>query len=46
MVFKGFSNEVTSGQEYNVGEKPTVTLYTNTNHHVGTPKQEQGAIPD
>ena len=24
-----------------IGEKPTVTLYTYINHHVGTPKQKQ-----
>ena len=39
MVSKGFSNVVTSGQLYNIGEKPTVILY-NINHHVGTPKQK------
>ena len=32
---------VTLGQQYNIGEKPTVTLYTYINHHVGTPKQKQ-----
>ena len=26
---------------YNIGEKPTVTLYTYINHRVGTPKQKQ-----
>ena len=26
--------------QYNIGEKPTVTLYTYINHHVGTPKQK------
>ena len=27
---------------YNIGEKPTVTLYTfYIDHHVGTPKQKQ-----
>ena len=29
------------GQQYNIGEKATVTLYTYINHHVGTPKQKQ-----
>ena len=29
------------GQQYNIGEKPTVTLYTYINHHVGTPKQKE-----
>ena len=38
MVLKGFPNGVTEGQQYNIGEKPTVTLYTYINHHVGTPK--------
>ena len=28
MVLKGFPNGVTQGQQYNIGEKPTVTLYT------------------
>ena len=30
---------VTLGQQYNVGEKPTVILYTFINRHAGTPKQ-------
>ena len=29
MVSKGFPNGVTSGQQYHIWEKPTVTLYTN-----------------
>ena len=29
------------GQQYNIEEKSTVTLYTYINHHVGTPKQKQ-----
>ena len=41
MVLKGFPNGVRLGQQYNIGEKPTVTLYTYINHHVGTPKQKQ-----
>ena len=41
MVLKGFPNGITLGQQYNIGEKPTVTLYTYINHHVGTPKQKQ-----
>ena len=41
MELKGFPNRVTYGQQYNIGEKPTVTLYTYINHHVGTPKQKQ-----
>ena len=28
---------ITFGQQYNVGEKPTVILYTYINRHVGTP---------
>ena len=28
-------------QKYDIGEKPTVILYTYINHHVGTPKQKQ-----
>ena len=28
MVSKGFLDVVTSGQQYNIGEKPTVILYT------------------
>ena len=44
MVLKGFPNGVTQGQQYNIGEKPTVTLYTYINHHVGTPKQKQTVV--
>ena len=36
MVLKGFPNVVTQDQQYNIGEKPAVILYTNINHHVGT----------
>ena len=32
---------VTLGQQYNVGEKPTVILYTCTNRHAGTPEKQQ-----
>ena len=32
---------VTSGQQYNVGEKPTVILYTYINRHPGTPEKQQ-----
>ena len=35
---KGSPIAVTLGQQCNVGEKPTVTLYTSISHHVGTPK--------
>ena len=34
---------VTSGQQYNFGERPTITLYTNIDHHVGTPKQKHAS---
>ena len=44
MVLKGFPNVVTYGQQYNIGEKPTVILYTDINHHVGTPKLKQGTL--
>ena len=30
---------ITLGQQYNVGEKPTVILYTYINRHAGTPKK-------
>ena len=32
------------GQTYNIGEKLTVTLYTYTNQHVGTPRQKQTIV--
>ena len=32
---------VTLGQHYNVGEKPTVILYTYINRHAGTPSKKQ-----
>ena len=32
---------VTLGQQYNVGEKPTVILYIYINRHVGTPDKKQ-----
>ena len=38
MVSKGFSNVVTSGQQYNIVEKPTVILCTHINRHAGIPK--------
>ena len=42
MVLEGFPNNViTQGQQYNFGEKLTVILYADINHHVGTPKQKQ-----
>ena len=38
MILKRFPNVITYGQQYNFGENPTVILYTDINHHVGTPK--------
>ena len=32
---------VTLGQEYNIGEKPTVILYTYINRHAGTPEKQR-----
>ena len=33
---------VTLGQQYNIGEKPTVILYTYyINHHAGTPEKHR-----
>ena len=43
--------KITLGQQYNVGEKPTVILYTYINRHAGTPektvktKQRQCSTP-
>ena len=31
--------KVTLDQQYHVGEKPTVILYTYINHHAGTPNK-------
>ena len=39
MVFKGFPDVVTWGQQHNIGENSTVILYTGINQHVGRPKQ-------
>ena len=38
MVSKGFPNVITSGRQYNIGEKPSVILYTYINLHAETPK--------
>ena len=35
MVSKGFPNVTTSGQQCNIGEKPSVILYTYINLHAG-----------
>ena len=40
MVPKGFPNVTTSGQQYNIGEKPSAILYSYINHHAGTPKSQ------
>ena len=31
--------QITLGQQYNVGEKPTVILYIDINRHAGTPEK-------
>ena len=36
---KRVSQCITCGQQYIFGEKPTLMLYTDINHHIGTPKQ-------
>ena len=33
--------EVTLGQQYNIGKKPTVVLYTYINRHAGTPEKQR-----
>ena len=40
MVSKGFPNVTTSGRQYNIGEKPSVILYTYIDLHAGTPKPQ------
>ena len=40
MVSKGFPNVTTSGRQYNIGEKPSVILYSYINMHAGTPKPQ------
>ena len=32
--------EITLGQQYNGGEKPTVVLYTYINRYAGTPEKQ------
>ena len=42
MAFKrGSPMEITLGQQYNIGEKPIVILYTYINHHAGTPENSK-----
>ena len=33
--------QITLGQQYNVGEEPTVILYIYINRHAGTPENKQ-----
>ena len=33
--------EITLGQQYTIGEKPTVVLYTYINRHAGTPEKQR-----
>ena len=40
MVSNGFLTVTTSGQQYNIGEKPSVIVYTYINLHAGTPKPQ------
>ena len=35
-----FPMQITLGQQYNVGEKPTVILYIYINRHAGTPEKK------
>ena len=37
--YKTSSWQITLGQQYNVGEKPTVILYIYINRHAGTPEK-------
>ena len=37
---KKYKTVVTLGQQYNIGEKPTVILYTYINRHSGTPEKQ------
>ena len=37
----GFPMVVTLGQQYNIGEKPIVILYTYINRHAGTPEKQR-----
>ena len=41
MLLKGFPNVIALGQQYNFRGKPTVILYADINHNVGTPKQKR-----
>ena len=37
----GFPYDITLGQQYNIGEKPIVILYTYINRHAGTPGKQR-----
>ena len=41
MASKWFLQVRTLGQHYNVGEKPTVIMYSYINRHAGTPEKQQ-----
>ena len=47
-IFMAFKTDsplvVTLGQQYNIGEKPTVILYTYINRHAGTPGKQQNQL--
>ena len=38
--------QITLGQQYNVGEKPTVILYIYINRHAGTPEKHEKQTRD
>ena len=38
--------QITLGQQYNVGEKPTVILYIYINRHAGTPEKHKKQTRD
>ena len=40
MISNGFPNVTTWGQQYNIGEKPSVILYTYINFHAGKQKPQ------
>ena len=41
MVSKGFPNVITSGQQHNIGEKPSVILYTCLKKNQSTPRPSE-----
>ena len=36
-----YGSNIELGQQYNIGEKPTVILYTYINRHAGTPEKQR-----